>query len=227
MSCLKPIVLSLSKGGCASYLRMYCLWLALAAISVSGGLWQSVSESSVYGASSETSPAKPDESQVCGRNALFVLLGIYGIDCSLTEVSRVTPIGIAGTTLAELKQAAAHFLLPCDMIKTDIEALERSNRYPCIVLNDGGGLIPDADGNPVSGHYWVLLRFSPTDNTVHVIDGTYGVPGIFTRERFRERWTGFALIPRSERGHIIDWTVTCLHASFWVIAMRYCKKTTK
>jgi ABC-type bacteriocin/lantibiotic exporter with double-glycine peptidase domain len=170
------------------------------------------------------SSATADESQICGRNALYMLLRLNGIDCSLDEVSRVTPVGLAGTTLTELKQTAAHFRLPCDMIKTDIETLERSKAYPCIVLTEGGGLIPDANGNPIPGHYWVLTEFSPTGDTLAVIDGTYGLPGRYTRKRFRERWTGFALVPRRDRSDRIGWAVTCLNAAFWVFAMKYSRK---
>lgn len=166
---------------------------------------------------------EPDVSQICGRNSLFMLLRFHGIDCSLSEVADSVPVSHVGTSLAELNSVAEQFGLPCEMIKCDLQSLQDSGRLPCIILTDGGGFIPDNAGNPIPGHYWILERFSDDGQTIYVIDGTYGLPGTYTRKRFSERWNGIALLPM-HRWITLEWLASGAHVAIWAAVFLIAKQ---
>jgi ABC-type bacteriocin/lantibiotic exporter with double-glycine peptidase domain len=161
----------------------------------------------------------PDESQVCGRNALYALLRMHFVSRSFDDVKRVTLIAVAGTTLTELRDASLNLGLPCDMVRTDVASLRQSGRLPCIVLTSSGGLIPGAHGESVAGHYFILLDFSDKSDEVHLMDGTYGVPMTFTREHFQNVWTGAALLPRPAGVGMFEGCLTSLHVFLWLFVL--------
>lgn len=197
--------------------RCTILWGQVIAIALSLSTWD---QRCLYAAPGNDLVSKPDNapdtSQVCGRNALFMLLREYSIDSTLEDVVQVTPVGHAGTTLKELRDSARRLGLPCDMIQTDIETLIRNAPSPCIVLTRSGGLIPDDDGNAIPGHYLIFNGLSEDGQFLELIDGTFGLPLKFTRSHFHEVWSGIALVPHESPISRIGLAMTFSHLFAWI-----------
>ena len=168
-------------------------------------------------------PSAPQQvdsvSQLCGRNALFLLLRASGRDTRLDQVSRITPVGVRGTSLTQLQTSAEALGFPCDMIRTEFDQLKRmSQAFPSIVLMRGGGIVPAGPSGYESGHYMLLVNYSPSDGTVQLREGSYGRPAIYSEARFREKWSGYALVPRPALLEA-SWFWTGAHAAFWLLLL--------
>lgn len=121
----------------------------------------------------------------CGVSALFSLCRLEGNAVILTSVSKALPDhGIAGHSLAELKQAADALGLPLNGVR--IESTDWPLDRPALV---------HLDRKP-HGHFVVIRPVGHSGRLVQIIDGVdepevVEVVRLFTSPE----WTGAALVP--------------------------------
>ncbi len=143
-----------------------------------------------------TQPGNWRNSQRCGINSAYVLLGLRGIKVDYDQLLRRIGVGERGSTLKDLRDATADAGLPSVVAKTTLEGLSRSP-LPVVAhmeRQDSAEFARDR-----RGHYVVVVSVS--DRTVRYVDGTTGSMTSAPRLDFARQWTGYVLAPsvRSSR----------------------------
>ncbi len=144
----------------------------------------------------------------CGRNSLYILLHLCGHDVRYKGVAAAVPVADRGTSLLELRDAAAQLGLPSTLHRWTMTEL-RAMREPVIVHLRRHSIV--ADGQSV-GHYVVVLSVSAEDMVV--LDSSFGRREVWDPDRFEKSyWTGGVLVPdRSTSAGSIMWV--CLSAGW-------------
>ncbi len=128
-------------------------------------------------------PSPPDAKD-CGKQCLYVLLRLHGINATEREIERLLPVGEDGTSMYDLQQCAGHFGLETDVVELSPEDLDKVP-LPAIVH-----LGPTKE----EGHYLVLVHVLEP-KFPRFIDGTRGSFS-WARADFARSWSGYALVPK-------------------------------
>jgi ABC-type bacteriocin/lantibiotic exporter with double-glycine peptidase domain len=136
---------------------------------------------------------------------LYLLLRLHGKKVTLEEVTKAVPVGQKGTSLLELKEAAARLGMQTEITRCSWEELVRCPK-PALAY------IKPLATQAGAGHFVVVLN-ADSEQNVDFIDGTDGVLYHNRHGFFIQGWTSHLLIPapHSEFG----WGVI-LTLAFWV-----------
>ena len=138
--------------------------------------------------SSSSTPSRIYEggrgTRVCGSNALYMLLGLYGIPVDEEQFGATVPVNDDGTSLAELQEAAGALGLEMSVRRCSIEELQKHFRWPFL-----------AHLTMVPPHYCVVIDIS--DDSVTFLDGTTGELETLRRSWVEAGWSGYVLLPRT------------------------------
>lgn len=121
---------------------------------------------------------------VCGSNALYMLLRLYDIQVDQEQLAATVPVNNNGTSLAELREAAASLGLEATVRRCSLDELRGHVQSPFL-----------AHLAMVSQHYVVVIDVS--DDSVTLLDGTTGKLETLKRSWVEERWSGYVLLPRT------------------------------
>lgn len=134
------------------------------------------------------------QSKRCGVNCLYVLLRSHGIEVAYDRLVDEVAIGDKGTTLAELSRVArAHGinLLPMRATRESI----RDWALPAVL---------HLERQNFERHYVLLLRVESEEYTI--LDCTTGQMSIWGEGEFRDKWSGYVGLIRSDRNDIfVGW----------------------
>jgi len=122
--------------------------------------------------------------RVCGSNSLYMLLGVYGVPLDHEQLHATVPVNRDGTSLTELRDAAAALGLETTVRRCSIEELQRHYQSPFI-----------AHLAMVTPHYAVVIDIS--DESLTFLDGTTGKLETLRRAWIEERWSGYVLLPQT------------------------------
>lgn len=122
----------------------------------------------------------------CGRDCLYVMLRLHGINVTRKEVDRNVPVGELGSSMYELQKGLLHFGLKADVLKLTPDSLATISLPAVIHL----GLTPQ------EGHYWVLLNLDEPKYP-KCIDGSVGLFNCSKGELVRS-WSGYALVVKRQ-----------------------------
>jgi len=121
--------------------------------------------------------------RVCGSNALYMLLKLYGISVDQEQLVATVPVNEDGTSLAELRDAATVLGLETTARRCSIEELQKHFQSPFL-----------AHLAMVTPHYAVVTDIS--DDSVTWLDGTTGQLETLKRSWVEKRWSGYVLLPQ-------------------------------
>jgi ABC-type bacteriocin/lantibiotic exporter with double-glycine peptidase domain len=113
-----------------------------------------------------------------------MLLGMNDIRVDEEQLAATVPVSDEGTSLAELREAAAGLGLEMTLRRCSIEELHRQFQAPFI-----------AHLAMVTPHYSVVIDIS--DDFVTFLDGTTGELETLKRSWVEERWSGYVLLPQA------------------------------
>jgi hypothetical protein len=172
------------KSGCGGQCRRSRLLSAPAALFL-GWVLLFVAAQLGYGQSPASPPLPtPPDTKNCGRQCLYVLLRLHGINVTEREIDRFLPVGERGTSMYDLQQCARYFGLETEVVELSPEELEKAP-LPAIVH-----LGPTKE----EGHYLVLVHVLEP-KFPRFIDGTRGSFS-WARAEFARSWSGYALVSK-------------------------------
>jgi ABC-type bacteriocin/lantibiotic exporter with double-glycine peptidase domain len=123
----------------------------------------------------------------CGVNALYALLALHDKKVDQHQLEQVLIPGPGGCSMMQLKEAANHFGLDCELVQTTPQKLS-TVVLPAIAHYSG---VRD-------GHFVVILSVRP--KTVVVSDLTACEIQELNLDQFTRQWSGFLLVKASHRG---------------------------
>ncbi|MCV3740204.1 peptide cleavage/export ABC transporter [Lentilactobacillus hilgardii] len=123
----------------------------------------------------------------CGAAALAMIFKYYHSDISIAKIRGVAQTDKSGTTALGLINAAEHFKLKTQAIKTDISFFKSNDRKEILVpfiahINKNHGLL----------HYVVVLKVRKDDLVIADPDPSIGITKL-TYTEFAKIWTGIAV----------------------------------
>jgi hypothetical protein len=151
----------------------------------------------------ERSGGPPDQhwrqAMYCGPNSLYLLLRSGGWEGSLDEVrAAFPPIGDRGCSLDDVRKASERLGHPMQVVKADLDALEREGALPAIVLLDMPGMN--------FGHFMVLdgtgrspHSVAPDQQIVTLIDPIAASAVEMPLAQFQRSWSSYAVIRKPPR----------------------------
>lgn len=145
-----------------------------------------------------------EQAMKCGPNSLYVLLRLNGVQVSFDDVSRLLPIGAAGTNLRQMRDAAEKLGLDCEVRRlstSELEALSVAVVAHCRSAQIGSQ----------TGHFVVVLP--GTGQVIEEIDGQSGRRRSVSRHYFKTVWTGYALVPNPTKNELLQFVVTLFFAA--------------
>lgn len=144
------------------------------------------------GASADGSP-RP--SRVCGRNGLFMLCRLLGHDVPFARIEQSVPVGSAGSSLLDLRDAARTLGVPLTVYRCEPNRREVVRLPPCMALIRSRSAGNAGAGTALQGHYVLVERVDQAGDRslVELIDGSYGLRQSLSAEEFASIWTGYFL----------------------------------
>jgi hypothetical protein len=135
----------------------------------------------------------------CGIHALYVLLRVLGHPVSYADVGSAVDVSERGTTLEQLRSAAISLGVDAGAYHCTLDDLREWNYSGVLVLihNLGADNVTQAlsDGRVEVGHYITLVGYDSKNDRILGVDGSFATVRRFSRERFLDMWTGYALVP--------------------------------
>jgi len=131
--------------------------------------------------------------KLCGRYGLFMLLRLLGHDIPYAEIERLVPVGLRGSSLLELRNAAEKLGIKLTIYKSEPTAREATRLPVCLALI-GAEYRNGQNGERVmlQGHFVLVEQSSNTDGhgELSLIDGLYGFRETMSGNDFASIWTG-------------------------------------
>jgi hypothetical protein len=132
----------------------------------------------------------------CGLHSLFVLCRLLGHDIPYATIESNTPVGLKGSSLLELQDAARALGVDLSIYKCDPTCVEAVRHTPCIALIRASHQ-KEADGERTMlvGHYVVTepARGAAGAGHVHIFDSSFNLHESLSNEDFASVWTGYYL----------------------------------
>lgn len=123
----------------------------------------------------------------CGANCLYLLLYARGYELAYEDVLAATPIRQAGSTLADLQQAADALNVPVRLGKGTPGDLQRATLPLMIHMDTASG---EADA---TGHYLLVTEIHDDSGVVEVFDGSSALRTRVSMNELQRNWSGFVL----------------------------------
>jgi len=123
----------------------------------------------------------------CGPNCLYMLLSLKGQSVSYRAVRDAVPVGPHGSTLEDLRRAAARFGVDAAVVRCGVEEL--TPFLPAIVHVD------PMDGG--EGHFVLLL--GAKGDVFYAVETSNAEVVPMPRVMFVNEWTGTAMVVRASR----------------------------
>jgi hypothetical protein len=132
---------------------------------------------------------------LCGRHSLFILLRLLGYDIPYSTIERKTPVGLKGSNLLELQEAARQLGIGLSIYKCDPSHVEVVRDTPSIVLIRARYRIADGKKIMLEGHYVVTEPMPAVSEShrVNIIDSAFNCHESLSDEDFSSVWTGYYL----------------------------------
>src|SRR5487761_1202409 len=128
--------------------------------------------------------------QVCGVNALYVYLRLNKIDRRFADVVKATRATANGSSMLDLKDAAARLGLPSEVRQCSSSDL-LSQTPPLIARCSATTSSP-------SGHYVVITSYTTDARKLTYIDSVTSLENVRQLAVFAKKWTGYVLVPRRQ-----------------------------
>jgi len=117
----------------------------------------------------------------CGVNALYLFLRLHGNDLEYSTLEEAIGLSPNGSTILELRNAAAKFAVPCSVYSFDGPLADLQHEtMPVIVYKPQGNV--QTQRGPL-GHYYVVLGINAND--VLYLDATTGKRQVSPQQFFR------------------------------------------
>jgi hypothetical protein len=138
--------------------------------------------------------ANPTDMQ-CGRHSLFILVRLLGRDIPYAEIERNTPVGLNGSSLLELQEAARKLGIDLSIYKAEPTHVDAVRNSRSIVLIRAKYRKEGDKKIMLEGHYVVTEPVSGSENAGHIniIDSAFNCRESLSDEDFTSVWTGYYL----------------------------------
>ena len=133
----------------------------------------------------------PQAGALCGPNALYVLLHLYGIETSYERILDVIPHGENGSNLDDLDKTANQFGLSTEVRKLTPEELADAPK-PLIAH-----FLTNRDGtnSGKTNHFAVITRNFPEGEGYEGVDAANGGLYTWTPQTLARNFSGYCLLP--------------------------------
>jgi hypothetical protein len=153
--------------------------------------------------------AAPPGMRMCGPNAAYVLLRLYGIKVPLSALAAYQSPDPKGMSLAELREALCAHGLRAEVRQCPLAELCQRFSGPVI------GSVEWVYSH--EGHYLVILDATPT--SLHILDSTSGKHWCTTPEKLGQIWRGYVIVPSdsSPLSGLLPVLPASICAVFWLL----------
>ena len=166
----------------------------------------------------------PLPSKRCGRNGLFMFLRQLGYDAPYSQIEQYVPMGPAGSSLLELRNAAGKLGVQLTIYKCEPTYREATSLPPCLALIRTRPQGEGAEETIFRGHYVLVERARRVGavDKIDFIDGSYGTRQTLPIEEFASIWTGYFLASSNSpwaswlRGASVAGVISLLGFCLWL-----------
>lgn len=130
----------------------------------------------------------------CGVNSVYTFLRLNGVSVEHRQVEEAIPVGLEGSTLKDMRAAAAGFGLRSRVVRATPEQLVRCSLPVVAHVEDDSRNEFDRG---LRGHFVVVVAADP--ESVSYIDGTLGIIKAEAADSFLRQWTGLLLVRDDDR----------------------------